>query len=186
MQKRRLRSEGVQRYSERSQTAVEKQNTTPMEKSARKRTLFHLKTAICYAVFCTEWKATKNYKCNPFLFFGLCRIHRLPIRKADALQEDAGKLSRNRKNRLNRFRIVSRESVVASCRRAARSLPLPIIHDLLSFCKRFPAFSDFSAQVTKTRAPICLFSYTSTHHGLHDIRGIMYYPHIIQFLRDFL
>ena len=107
-------------------------------------------------------------------------------RKADALQEDAGKLSRNRKNRLNRFRIVSRESVVASCRRAARSLPLPIIHDLLSFCKRFPAFSDFSAQVTKTRAPICLFSYTSTHHGLHNIRGIMYYPHIIQFLRDFL
>ena len=132
-------------------------------------------------------KASTDYKIfPPFLFFGLCRIHRLPKRKADALQEDAGKLSRNRKNRLNRFRIVSRESVVASCRRAARSLPLPIIHDLLSFCKRFPAFSDFSAQVTKTRAPICLFSYTSTHHGLHDIRGIMHYPHIIQFLRDFL
>ena len=145
------------------------------------RTLFHLNCILLWKDLAQSEKHRRSIIQSLFVFRSVPYppSAETPKRKADALQEDAGKLSRNRKNRLNRFRIVSRESVVASCRRAARSLPLPIIHDLLSFCKRFHAFSDFSAQVTKTRAPICLFSYTSTHHGLQNIRGIMYYPHII-------
>ncbi len=58
----------------------------------------------------------------------------------------------------------------ASCL-SARSTSLKIIHDPPPFCKRFFAFSDFSAQVTKRRLSFWLF-----HILLHTQNA--YYSHI--------